>query len=210
MKKNTHWQVAFLKDHIGESIRKARIIKNISQQELALALNVERSTVSGWETGKRIPDMEMLGRLCAVLDIPMSSIMADSRQGTEKPLVMIVDDERVILKYNASIIGQVISNAETMCFTKPSDAIEFAKTRYVDLALLDIEMGTISGLDLCRELHEINPRTNVVYLTAYIDYSFDAWDTGACGFMLKPITPEGVKKQLKKLRYPFLTGGEQP
>ena len=73
-----------MKDHIGESIRKARIIKNISQQELALALNVERSTVSGWETGKRIPNVEMLGRLCAILDIPMSSIMADSRQSTAK------------------------------------------------------------------------------------------------------------------------------
>ena len=55
----------------------------------------------------------------------------------------------------------------------------------------------------------INQRTNVVYLTAYRDYSFDAWDTGAIGFMVKPLTADGVKKQLKKLRYPFLTGGEE-
>ena len=170
-----------MKDHIGESIRKARIIKK-----------------------------EMLGRLCAILDIPMSSIMADSRQITAKPLVMIVDDERVILKYNASIIEKVMPNAETKCFTKPSEAIEFAKKRRVDLALLDIEMGSISGLDVCRKLLEINQRTNVVYLTAYRDYSFDAWDTGACGFLLKPIKPEDVKKLLAKLRYPFPTGGEEP
>ena len=99
--------------------------------------------------------------------------------------------------------------AEIMCFTKPSDAIGFAEKHRVDLALLDIEMGTISGLDVCRELLKLNPRTNVVYLTAYIDYAFDAWDTGACGFMLKPIKPEDVKTLLKKLRYPFLTGGEE-
>ena len=152
----------------------------------------------------------MLGRLCAILDIPMSSIMADSRQSTAKPLVMIVDDERVILKYNASIIEKVMPNAETVCFTKPSEAIEFAKKHRVDLALLDIEMGSISGLDVCRKLLEINQRTNVVYLTAYRDYSFDAWDTGACGFLLKPIKPEDVKKLLAKLRYPFPTGGEEP
>ncbi|MBR5718625.1 MAG: response regulator, partial [Clostridia bacterium] len=74
---------------------------------------------------------------------------------------------------------------------------------------LDIEMGSVSGLDVCRELLKINPHTNVVYLTAYREYSFDAWDTGACGFMLKPIKPEDVKKQLKKLRYHFFVGGEE-
>ena len=198
-----------MKENIGESIRKARIKKNISQQELALTLNVERSTVSGWETGKRIPDVEMLGQLCSKLDIPMLLLMVDSEQSTEKPLVIMVDDEKVILNYNASIIRQVMPNAEIMRFTKPSDAVEFAGKHRVDLALLDIEMGTVSGLDVCRELLEIDPNTNVVYLTAYVDYSFEAWSTGARGYLLKPIKPEDVKTLLKKLRYPFLTGGEE-
>ena len=100
-------------------------------------------------------------------------------------------------------------NAVITGFTKPAQAFEYAKTNHVALAFLDIEMGSVSGLDVCRELLEVNPRTNVVYLTAYREYSFDAWNTGACGFMLKPITPEGVREQLKKLRYPFLTGGEE-
>ena len=47
----------------------------------------------------------------------------------------------------------------------------------------------------------------MIYLTAYPDYALDAWDTGACGFMVKPLTPEGVRTQLQKLRYPFLIGG---
>lgn len=73
---------------------------------------------------------------------------------------------------------------------------------------MDIELRNASGLDLCHTLLEINPRTNVVYLTAYSEYAFDAWSTGASGFMLKPITPEEVRKQLKNLRYPFWTGGD--
>ena len=76
------------------------------------------------------------------------------------------------------------------------------------LAFLDIELRNTSGLDLCRALLKINPRTNVVYLTAYSEYALDAWSTGASGFMLKPITPEGVREQLNNLRYPFWTGGE--
>ena len=54
---------------------------------------------------------------------------------------------------------------------------------------------------------ELNPRTNVVFLTSYVEYSFDAWSTGACGFLLKPVTPESVRAQLNNLRFPFSTGG---
>ena len=99
-------------------------------------------------------------------------------------------------------------NALVTGFTDPSKAVEYAKANRVSLAFLDIEMGTINGLDVCRELLEINPHTNVVYLTAYSGYSLDAWSTGASGFMLKPITPDGVREQLKQLRYPFWTGGD--
>jgi two-component SAPR family response regulator len=68
-------------------------------------------------------------------------------------------------------------------------------------------MGTASGLDLCHALLEINPCTKVVYLTAYPDYALDAWGSDACGFMVKPLTPESVRRQLKKLLYPFSVGG---
>ncbi|MBQ7646037.1 MAG: response regulator, partial [Clostridia bacterium] len=106
------------------------------------------------------------------------------------------------------IIEEVIPNANVTGFIKPSEAIEYAKVNRVSLAFLDIEMGNISGLDVCRELLKINPNTNVVYLTAYREYSFDAWKTGANGFMIKPITPDGIREQLSILRYPFLTGGD--
>ena len=47
----------------------------------------------------------------------------------------------------------------------------------------------------------------MVYLTAYPDYALDAWSTEACGFMVKPLTPESVRSALGKLRYPLLMGG---
>ena len=43
----------------------------------------------------------------------------------------------------------------------------------------------------------------LVFLTAYADYSLVAWKTEACGFILKPMTPDGLKEQLKKLRFPL-------
>ena len=97
-------------------------------------------------------------------------------------------------------------NAAVTGFTRPSEAVEYAQVNRIALAFLDIEIGKTNGLDLCRTLLSINPRTNVVFLTAYIEYSFDAWSTGASGFLLKPITPETVREQLQKLRYPFSGG----
>lgn len=65
------------------------------------------------------------------------------------------------------------------------------------------------ALEVNVSLLEVNPCTNVIYLTAYPDYSLDAWDTGACGFLVKPLTPEGVRRQFKMLRHPFSLGGAQ-
>jgi len=73
---------------------------------------------------------------------------------------------------------------------------------------LDIEMGKTNGLNICKNFLEINPRTNIIFLTAYVEYSFKAWNTGASGYLLKPITAEKLKAQLKNLRYPLINSGE--
>ena len=91
-------------------------------------------------------------------------------------------------------------------FIWPQEAIEYAKMIPIALAVLDIELGTASGLDLCRTLLDINPRTNVVYLTAFPDYALPAWESKACGFIVKPLTSEKVRMQLEKLRYPLSLG----
>ena len=62
-------------------------------------------------------------------------------------------------------------------------------------------MGQHNGLEVCRELQRIRPQTNVIFLTAYLDYSLDAWKTGASGFIIKPITVAEVRKQLSRIRY---------
>lgn len=170
---------------------------------------VTSATVSRWENGNRLPDAAMIARLSDVLDTDVNVLLNAAAQSDEHPNIIMVDDNKVILNGGMPIIEEIIPNASLAGFTKPSEAVEYAKANRVALAFLDIEMGNISGLDVCRELLEINPRTNVLYLTAYKEYSFDAWDTGAIGFMIKPLTADGIKKQLKKLRYPFLTGGEE-
>ena len=193
----------------ADTMKKLREEKGLSQNEIAKRMYVTRTAVSRWESGHRLPDAAMITRLSDVLGVDVNILISAAAQSDEIPIVIMVDDNKVFLNDGMPIIEEVIPNAAVIGFTKPSEAVEYAKANRIALAFLDIEMIDVSGLDVCRKLLEINQRTNVVYLTSYRDYSFDAWDTGACGFMLKPITPEGIKKQLKKLRYPFLTGGEE-
>ena len=135
-------------------------------------------------------------------------LLTAAAQSDERPNVIMVDDVKPIVLGALPVLEEVMPNVTVTGFTKAADAIEYAKANRVALAFLDIDLGGASGLDLCRTLLEINPRTNVVFLTGYREYSFDAWKTGACGFMLKPLTPDSIREQLTKLRYPFRTGGE--
>ncbi len=192
----------------AETLKKLRKEKGFTQAQLGTRVFVNNSTVARWENGTRLPDAAMLVRIADVLGVDVKTLLNAAAQSDEHPNVILVDDNKIILNGGLPILEEVIPNATVTGFTKPSEAVEFAKANRVALAFLDIEMGMTSGLDVCRTLLKIDPRTNVVYLTAYREYSFDAWDTGAVGFMLKPITTEGVKKQLEKLRYPFRTGGD--
>jgi len=191
----------------AETLRHLRTERALSQQDLAERMNVARSTVARWETGSRLPDVAMLTRLARCLGVEVDTLLRAAEASDEPPKVIMVDDRKIILSGGLPILEEVMPKATVVGFTRPSEAVEYARTNRVALAFLDIELGKVSGFELCRTLLEIDPRTNVVFLTAYVDYSFDAWNTGASGFMLKPITAEGVRAQLRKLRYPFPTGG---
>ena len=192
----------------SETLRRLRKKKGLSQQQLAEAIYVDRSTVAKWENGTRVPDVVMLSQLSKCLGVDVRPLMDVAAQGGEPPNVIMVDDEKIILTGGLPILRAALPNAKVTGFSRPSSALAFAKANRVSLAFLDIEMGQVSGLDLCVRLLKINPRTNVFFLTAYGEYALDAWATGACGFLLKPLSTKAVVEQLARLRYPFFGGDE--
>lgn len=191
----------------AENLRKLREERGLSQKQLGIQMFVNHSTIARWENGTRLPDAAMILRLARCLGVDVNTLLMMVAQSDEAPNVIMVDDSSVILSDGVSVLEEVMPDATIMGFIWPQEAIEYARIKRVELAVLDIEMGNSSGLELCRKLQEINPTTNVVFLTAYADYSLDAWKTEASGFILKPLTPDGIKEQLKKLRYPFLWRG---
>ena len=183
----------------AETLKKLRKEKGLSQIELGNLMFVNNSTVARWENGRRLPDAAMITRLSKVLEVDVGTLLSTAAESDESPGIIMVDDNKAILSENLFVLEDVVPNASITGFNRPDEAVEYAKVNRIDLAFLDIEMGTINGFELCRRLLSINPCINVVYLTAYPEYSLEAWDTDACGFLVKPLTTESVRKQLKKL-----------
>lgn len=58
---------------LNENIRSIRKAKGLSQEELAIKLNVVRQTISKWEKGLSVPDSDLLISLSEVLETPVST-----------------------------------------------------------------------------------------------------------------------------------------
>ena len=185
----------------ANSLKSLRAARGYSQQQLATKLFVDRSTVARWETGDRTPDLAIISRIAECLGVDAATLFS-TVQESGAPEVIVVDDERIALAGAISVLEEALPGTAITGFDRPSKALAYAQANVVSLAFLDIEMRRTSGLDLCRELLEACPMVNVVYLTAHREYSFDAWETGACGFLLKPVTVKAVLAQVKRLRHP--------
>ena len=63
---------------LSENIRELRRAKGLSQEELAVKLNVVRQTVSKWETGVSVPDADALIGISEVLETPVSVLLGET------------------------------------------------------------------------------------------------------------------------------------
>ena len=68
---------------LNENIQALRKSKGLSQEELALKLNVVRQTVSKWERGLSVPDAEILVALGETLDVPVSALLGETVAAAE-------------------------------------------------------------------------------------------------------------------------------
>ena len=75
---------------LSENIRAIRKSKGLSQEELAIKLNVVRQTVSKWEQGLSVPDADMLISLSEAFETPVSTLLGETVMESE------VDDLKAI------------------------------------------------------------------------------------------------------------------
>ena len=116
--------------------------------------------------------------------------------------ILAVDDETIALEGLVKSIKEADNTSQVFAFRFADEAIKFMETNTCDVAFLDIEMYGINGVSLANILLQMNPNINIIFSTGYGNYRDVAFDIHASGYIVKPITPEKVKKELLNLRRP--------
>ena len=82
---------------LNENIKAVRKLKGLSQQELAVKLNVVRQTVSKWEQGRSVPDSDMLISLSEVLETPVSTLLGETVMETEADRLKAISEKLEVI-----------------------------------------------------------------------------------------------------------------
>ncbi len=111
--------------------------------------------------------------------------------------VMIVDDElpaRRGLRRLLATHGDVVVAAEAGSLHEARPALAEMRP---DLVFLDVELGDGKGF---QAIAGLEPRPDVIFVTAYSRYAVDAFDVAAADFLVKPVEPERLAIALQRVR----------
>ena len=111
-----------------------------------------------------------------------------------------VDDEIYMLETLQEAVS-VSSDIEMVeAFSSCSAALTYATENPVDVAFLDINMRGIGGLELAAKLLALQPHCKIVFCTGYEEYAVSAFQLHVSGYLIKPITPEAVQKEIDHIK----------
>jgi len=107
-----------------------------------------------------------------------------------------IEDAAVLVK---RIMGK--KGHEVSLFTDEEEALEYAGTCKVDLAILDIKLKKMSGLRVLRALKKTDPSIHVIILTGYptLETARESLELGAEAYCVKPIDKEELERQVEDI-----------
>ena len=108
---------------LSENIRAVRKSKGLSQEELAVKLNVVRQTISKWEQGLSVPDSNMLISLSEALDTPVSVLLGEIVEQTEANDLKVISEKLEIINLQLALSRNAKRKKLTVFFSLLAVAI---------------------------------------------------------------------------------------
>ena len=113
--------------------------------------------------------------------------------------ILVVDDEenaRMALSKILTHDGYEVSSAKNGL-----DALNFLRSKEVELIITDLNMPEMDGLMFLRELNRSHPASNVIMITAYgeVESYLEAMTLGAFEYINKPVKYDDLKKVINKI-----------
>lgn len=122
--------------------------------------------------------------------------------------VIAVDDEIYMLEALEEAILKSVDVGSVNSFSSCTSALAYVTENEVDVAFLDINMRGMGGLELAKKIVEVRPCCKIVFCTGYGEYAVDAFTLHASGYLMKPITAEGIQREIDHIK--GLNEGEKP
>ena len=103
--------------------------------------------------------------------------------------ILVVDDHQIVRQGLRSILEREADLRVVGEAASAEDALRQVLRDPPDVVLADVRMANMSGIDLCRRLHEVAPRVAVLILSSYINEAMvrECIDAGARGYLLKDV-----------------------
>ena len=76
---------------IGKKIHQFRKLSGISQEQLAEKLNVSRQTISKWETGATLPDIQSIVKFCNIFQVTLNDLLLDEKNTNHTDQITLQD-----------------------------------------------------------------------------------------------------------------------
>jgi DNA-binding NtrC family response regulator len=125
--------------------------------------------------------------------------MVENRSRRTAAAVLVVDDEVLIRDTLAEYLGQ--EGFAVVACANGEDALAKAAKQRFDVALCDVQLPGMDGLQLLERLHRISPETFVLLITAYatVENAVEAFQRGAHDYLMKPILLDEVLSKVRRL-----------
>ena len=108
--------------------------------------------------------------------------------GTSRP-ILLVDDEPGLLDATRARLEHALPGIELLVFLDATEALRETQDRSLGLAILDVDMPSMSGFELATALHERTPDLPVVFLTGTAEERLpeELERVGAVAWLQKPV-----------------------
>ena len=118
--------------------------------------------------------------------------------------ILAVDNENLMLNRLCRHIKQIKPDSLVVSFKNSADALAYMENHTVDVVFLEIMLQKMMGIELARQMQQINPHVNIIFTSSYSNYIYEAMSEIRCsGFIVKPVTTEKIKRELEDLRHPI-------
>ncbi len=136
----------------------------------------------------------------------MVSLLTEAVKVSHAKRVLVIDDESVVCNSCRRVLER--EGYQVSVATSAREGMKKVTQEHYDVAIIDLRMPGLDGMDVLRQVKDSNPHTRVIIITGYssVPTAVEAMQLGAADYLPKPFTPKELSDRVKGA----IAAGEKP